>query len=87
MTPTPEQVAQWAREAGMTLDGRTVSDYDLQKYMVFVTRAMADQAEADAKLCEDEMLTEPEDKSDDAYNDAAADCAAAIRTNAPKVTT
>lgn len=88
MNPTPEQVAQWAREAGMTLDGRTVSDYDLQKYMVFVTRAMAEQAEVDAKLCDakvgGEFATGKVDHNEMGWTQA---CAAAIRANAPKVMT
>ena len=45
MNPTPEQVAQWAREAQIAFCLCKYSSYEL----ALVTRAMAEQAEADAK--------------------------------------
>lgn len=81
MNPTPEQVAQWAREAGVFRSEASeicgmwpVTEAELTR---LVTRAMAAQAEADAKLCDSlEFEFRP-----------GVNCAAAIRANAPKVTT
>lgn len=78
MTPTPEQVAQWAREAGFhAWYSDPDRDYHFACATKLVTRAMAEQAESDAKLCDS---LEYEFKS-------GAECAAAIRANAPNVTT
>jgi len=78
MTPTPEQVAQWAREAWQSRHPTNAWLADCQPlFERLVTRAMAEQAEADAKLCDS---LEYEFKS-------GANCAAAIRANAPKVAT
>lgn len=95
MNPTPEQVAQWAEEcATEVVDydvlGKPITDAGALIWSVYrplliriVTRAMAEQAEADAKLCESQL---------ERWTDARAryitgECAAAIRANAPKVTT
>lgn len=76
MNPTAEQVAQWAREAGFNWPEISVTTIE-QRLHRLVTRAMAKQAEADAKLCDS---LEYEFKS-------GAECAAAIRANTPKVMT
>lgn len=88
MTPTPEQVAQWAREASKRYEDYPLkvgewhlTPADLHR---LVTRAMAEQAEADAKLCEREAKAWPYPSHGNA---AASIVAAAIRANAPKVTT
>lgn len=88
MNPTPEQVAQWAREAGAYQYGGSAPDriftfYSFSQIIQFVALAMAEQAEKDAKVCD-----EKSDASNLIYaGAAAAHCAAAIRANAPKVTT
>lgn len=80
MTPTPEQVAQWAREAGWPVvlnDPDGVDAEWIETATRFAIQAMAEQAEADAKLCDSlEFEFRP-----------GVNCAAAIRANAPKVTT
>lgn len=103
MNPTPEQVAQWAREAGLQDFGHGFSSFrpcdnsivggefvrptmaDLHR---LVTRAMAEQAEFDAKLCAEkvdaEYATGKVDHNEMAWTQA---CAIVIRANAPKVTT
>lgn len=81
MTPTPEQVAQWAREAGIPEIIQTTNPPAFHR---LVTRAMAEQAEADAVLAEDEATGE---RGDEYYDKATRMCAAIIRANAPKVTT
>ncbi len=105
MNPTPEQVAQWAREAGLQdlgggfnsfipcansiIGGKFVrpTSADLQALVTLAfTEGRAWQAEQDIAHCKDERLIEPQDDSDDAYNQAVGDCAAAIRANAPKGT-
>lgn len=74
MNPTPEQAAQWAREAGIP---EIVQATNPPAFLRLVTRAMAEKAEADAKLCDS---LEYEFRS-------GANCATAIRASAPKVTT
>lgn len=76
MNPTPEQVAQWAREAGLLVPLQ-ISDFTGILHRL-VTRAMAEQAEADAKTADGYVC---------AVGDEAYCIAAAIRANAPKVTT
>lgn len=84
MNPTPEQVAQWAREAGVVIDGNQSGFDDLHR---LVTRAMAEQAEADAKLCDAKVDAEYSTGKVD-HNEIGwtQSCAAAIRANASKVT-
>ncbi|MES3011972.1 MAG: hypothetical protein V4738_14380 [Pseudomonadota bacterium] len=92
MTPTPEQVAQWAREAdcGFGVDGGAMGEsvVGIAALTRLVTRAMAEQAEADAKLCDENAQRSVRQLGSGAWAPAPADSyAAAIRTNAPKVTT
>lgn len=89
MTPTPEQVAQWAREAGETVPYLI---FGSEAWLLrFAARAMAEQAESDVKALEAYQVP--------VGNSAAGEMAAewtmealreirdAIRANAPKVTT
>lgn len=106
MNPTPEQVAQWAEECATEvvdydLLGEPITDAGALIWSAYrpllirlVTRAMAEQAEADAKLCDCEseqwLEVAKDGGSDGRYDwkaDGAEDCAATIRANAPKVTT
>ncbi len=86
MNPTPEQVAQWAREAGDLADeklgckGEFHPDWHEVKEQFFATRACAWQAEQDAVLCESRAT--PGTGSVAILNGAAD----AIRANAPKLT-
>lgn len=81
MTPTPEQVAQWA-QWGAAKHGHTIkwTDEIRETITSIVTRAIAEQAEADAKLCENEW-------SNVAEKMFGNELAATIRANAPKVDT
>lgn len=112
MTPTPEQVAQWAEEcATEVVDydvlGKPITDAGALIWSVYrpllirlVTRAMAEQAEADAKLCDElaehysaykdtALLNGDIELSNAASGEprAAQTIASIIRANAPKVTT
>ncbi len=91
MSPTPEQVAQWAREAGFFLydltetHGEKVIESDdkdqhaqLQR---FATLACAWQAEQDAAICDALEIALAKTIRVGAYA-----CATDIRANAPKVT-
>lgn len=71
MNPTPEQVVAWAREAGVS-PLMQVFGVHIERLL---THAMAEQAEQDAHTCD--LLSAEVDKY-------PADCAAAIRANAPK---
>lgn len=92
--PTPEQVAQWAREAGMEQDYDCFYSMPEEIYVTLadlhrlVTRAMAEQAEADASLCEHSKQSifefGPEEVKQTGVN-VCNNLAAAIRANAPKV--
>lgn len=76
MNPTPEQVAQWAREAGLPVSdtfGPMVGACPVGDLLqIICTRAMAEQAEADANFAD--------------LAPTSRQAAAAIRANAPKVT-
>lgn len=78
MNPTPEQVAQWAHEAGFNWPEISVTTIE-QRLHRLVARAMAEQAEADAKLCGAAF------KEHGVHSNFI--CATDIRANAPKVTT
>lgn len=98
MNPTPEQVAAWALEAGITEHDAYPKplwvghDFNLQR---FATLVAAWKAEQDAVTCDDaseQWATVAKDSRGcdgryDFKSDAAADCAAEIRADAPKVTT
>lgn len=77
MTPTPEQVAQWAREAGAMeypqFKAKPMVQLSAEQLHRLVTRAMAEQAEADASAVR--------------FADNGTEAAEIIRANAPKVTT
>ncbi len=76
MTPTPEQVAQWAREAGdgrMDSRGRVTFTFDSYGVERFATLACAWQAEQDIDTV--------------AFHGGSVEIEAAIRANAPKGTT
>ena len=79
MTPTPEQIAQWAREVqAENPDGDCVAltQSELQR---IVAKACAYQAEQDAKLCDARVMGDNNREDQEAKR-----CAAAIRANAPK---
>lgn len=113
MTPTPEQVAVWAREAGVG-EFNDMNLYEQMALYKLVTRAMAEQAEADAKdlkrakdecdaitelnhaqwlALENVRLLAARCRNESWAQDMLRFCngagvtAAAIRANAPKVTT
>lgn len=106
MNPTPEQVAQWAREAGQVkclydLSGN-VGDvntllFNRGELQRLVNRAFTEgrawQAKKDAVVCEENEMTAfaswklRADPQDQGRSDGSAECAAAIRANAPKGTT
>lgn len=77
MNPTPEQVSQWALEAGF--GPAAAWPESMSPFVRLVTRAMAEQAEADAKLCGAAL------KEHGVHSNFI--CATDIRDNAPKVTT
>lgn len=82
VTPTPEQIAQWAMEHGELIFGTKSKEswvFPKQALENLVARAMAEQAEQDAKVCD--RLWEQ------GVPGHAGDAASAIRANAPKVTT
>ena len=93
MTPTPEQVEKWALEEATAMGSMsmfaTLQEWrDHLRYRL-VTRAMAEQAEADAKLCESGVDTAHPTVPNIIMPKfgASSHLAAAIRANAPKVTT
>lgn len=83
MTPTPEQVAQWAREAGGAEFAGMVLRCWPEQLRRLVTRAMAEQAEADAKLCGARKAQSRNSLVRSGIEVVAGD----IRASAPKVTT
>ncbi|MES3011974.1 MAG: hypothetical protein V4738_14390 [Pseudomonadota bacterium] len=90
MTPTPEQVAQWAHEADKHAahKARGMVEFYKLRDAHLVTRAMAERAEDDAKVAE---TTRIQTYMTESYirqvAEARESIAAAIRANAPKVTT
>jgi hypothetical protein len=98
MTPTPEQVAAWAREAGLTV-GRKVSGIqlvgagmhgarlihlDIEDIHRIATRAFTEGRVYQAEQDAAGCQKEKDPWADSAYDRACEDCAAAIRANAPK---
>jgi hypothetical protein len=95
MNPTPEQVAAWAKAAGISpyyhggylAEHQPVSLESLQNLVVIAfTEGRVYQAEQDAKVCEKEAGPEVDfpDEIDNSWAAASFECAAAIRANAPK---
>jgi hypothetical protein len=90
MNPTPEQVAQWAREAGISV--WCINDFcpecgtDLEDFQRFATLVAAWQAEQDQTTC-DAVYHQNIGPSFGEVRHGIAQCKVAIRANAPKVTT
>ena len=91
MTPTPEQIEQWAQEAAE--EAMQKGQYHSHAAEIFNTqlalRAMAAQAEADAVLCANEArMHGHQDRNGRSahldYAKVASTCADAILANAPK---